>query len=100
MKNNSEKKQNIIAEDAQKASSAVLRKCVACGKIAQRDEFIRILTDYKTGKVIINPNNKEFGRSSYICKNIECLKLSIKKKRLKTLSDEDFNIIASVINTL
>ena len=32
----------------------------------------------------VNPNSKELGRSVYVCKNAECIKVFIKKKKLKT----------------
>ncbi len=79
---------NISPEDAKMASSGILRKCCACGKISDRNDFIRILHDHKTGEYIINPDNKHFGRSMYLCKNKECLKLANKKKRLRVLSEE------------
>ena len=99
MKNNSEKTNNSFAEDAQKASSAVLRKCCACGKISDRNEFIRILKDYKTSEVIINPNSNQFGRSLYLCKSMECIKLAQKKKKLKNLSDTQIEALTKLVIT-
>jgi len=78
--------------------SVVFRKCCACGKILDRQNLIRILKEAKTGKIIINPNNKQFGRSNYICKSEECLKLAIKKKRLKFLSEEEIGKLKNIIS--
>ena len=76
----------------------VLRKCTACGKITDRKDLIRILKNYKTSQIIINPNPNEFGRSTYICRNPECLKNAIKKKRLKNLTPENIEEINNLIN--
>ena len=85
-KNNSNNSYNCT-EGTKKVPSCVLRKCCACGKIIDRTNLIKILKDHKTGDIIINPNSKTFGRSIYLCKTEECLKLAIKKKRLKHLPE-------------
>ncbi len=58
------------------------RKCQACNIKQDRSLMIKI-TKTKDG-LKINPNSKELGRSIYVCKNIECIKKLIKKKRIKT----------------
>ena len=60
----------------------VERKCQACNIKQDRSLMIKI-TKTKDG-LKINPNSKELGRSIYVCKNIECIKKLIKKKRIKT----------------
>ncbi len=60
-----------------------IRKCQGCLKLINRNELIKI-TKLQDGKIKINPTDKELGRSVYVCKNAECIKLFIKKKRLKT----------------
>ncbi len=42
--------------------------------------MIRILKEYCSKKVILNPDSIHFGRSAYLCYNKDCLKLAIKKK--------------------
>lgn len=59
------------------------RKCQACCKIQNRDELIKIVK-LNNGELKINPNSKELGRSLYVCRNLECIKILIKKKRIKT----------------
>ena len=98
MKNNSKQNHNTQKEDVKNTSSSVMRKCCACGKITDRKDFIRIMRDYKTGKMIINPNNMQFGRSFYLCKTEECIKLAIKKKRLKSLSEKQLEKIKEYKN--
>ena len=60
---------------------ATERKCQGCNKITDRSLMIKItkLPD----KLKINPTSKELGRSIYVCKNIECIKKLIKRKRIK-----------------
>lgn len=59
------------------------RKCQACAKVLDRCDLIKI-TKLNDGTLKVNPSSKELGRSTYVCKNPECIKLFIKKKRLKT----------------
>jgi len=92
MNNNSDNNLNTI-EGTKNVPSVVLRKCCACGKILNRTELVRILKDYKTGKIIINPDTKHFGRSIYLCKDAECFKLAVKKKRLKHLMENEIEIL-------
>jgi len=86
-----------ISEGTQNVPSVILRKCCACGKVIDRKDLIRILREASTGKIIINPSNKDFGRSTYLCKNEECLKLAIKKKRFKNLSEEELEILRKLV---
>ena len=60
-----------------------LRKCVGCGKQAPRAEMIKITKDSSSGEVVINPNTKTFGRSSYLCYNQSCIEQALKKNKLK-----------------
>jgi len=61
----------------------IKRKCQGCLTLINRDELIKI-TKLPDGTLKINPNSKELGRSIYVCKNQECIKTLIKKKKLKT----------------
>lgn len=61
----------------------IKRKCQGCLKLINRDELIKI-TKLSNGILKINPTNFELGRSTYVCKNDECIKTFIKKKKLKT----------------
>ena len=61
----------------------IKRKCQSCQKLIDRNELIKI-TKLQNGALKINPTSKELGRSVYVCKNLECIKTFIKKKRLKT----------------
>ena len=59
------------------------RKCRGCEKFFNRDELVKI-TKLQDGTLKINPASNELGRSVYVCKNEDCIKKFIKKKRLKT----------------
>lgn len=63
-------------------SKKIERKCQGCNKIFDRKELIKI-TKLKDGTLKINPTSKELGRSIYVCKNPDCIKNLIKKKRIK-----------------
>ncbi len=59
------------------------RKCVSCGNFFERNTMIRVMVENKTKEVIINPYNKVFGRSAYICNKNECIKIALKKNRIE-----------------
>ncbi len=89
------KQQNnqIEGEDFFSSPSILKRKCVACNELFERNQLIRIMRVHNSQEIIINPNNKTFGRSAYICSNNECFKIACKKNRftrvLKTNIDEN-----------
>ena len=64
-----------------KSDKKFKRKCVACGEFKEKANLIKI-TKTSDNQVILNPSNKEHGRSIYICKNQECIKQAIKNKRI------------------
>ncbi|MDC2963091.1 YlxR family protein [Prochlorococcus sp. AH-736-K15] len=68
----------------------VLRRCISCRKIYDREHLIKITKDHKQGIMF----QKGMGRSAYICKSKKCYSDSkIKKKlekALKTSLEPDF----------
>lgn len=72
----------------------ILRKCAGCGISQNRDNMIKVTRCSVDKQIKINPDNKTFGRSAYLCYNIECINNVFKKKRLqkilKTNINEDF----------
>ena len=66
----------------------IKRKCLACNKMANRENLIKI-TKLSDGTIKINPTSKELGRSVYVCKNSECIKNFLKKKRIRNLKSEN-----------
>lgn len=61
----------------------VLRFCIACRIQKDRNSMHRIMTEYKSKTLILNPDKKTFGKSVYVCKNDECIKKIQKNKRFK-----------------
>ncbi len=55
------------------------RRCVACGRIADRTEFWRIVRCWPDHTVRVDEG---MGRSAYLCPQESCLKLAQHKKRL------------------
>ncbi len=45
--------------------------------------MIKILKEYSSKNIILNPDSTHFGRSAYLCYNKDCLNISIKKKKLQ-----------------
>lgn len=60
-----------------------MRKCQACKKIQDADLMHKITREHKSGRLIFNPGPKTLGRSAYMCKKSECIKLFLKKRLLK-----------------
>lgn len=77
------------------------RKCAACKKLQDADLMHKITKNFETGELFLNPNSKVLGRSVYVCKNEECIKLLIKKKRIKfALKTNDLNAVQEIENAL
>lgn len=81
----------------------VLRKCIGCFEVKNREELVKITREHKTGKIFINPNSKIFGRSVYLCYNNSCIDNSLKKNKLakflKANLDEEFKEQLKTINS-
>ncbi len=59
------------------------RKCQGCKELKDADSMYKITKEYKSNDIYFNPNSKILGRSAYVCKNNNCIKLMLKKKTLK-----------------
>lgn len=58
-----------------------MRQCIGCGTQKSKNELIRIIkTD--EGKVILDKSGRKNGRGAYLCDDIKCLEITIKKKGL------------------
>ncbi|MBR1753535.1 YlxR family protein [bacterium] len=72
----------------------IKRVCVACRKLKNRDELIKITKTHDTNNLVINPNSKTFGKSAYLCYNKSCIIEAFKKRKLekslKTSLTEEF----------
>lgn len=56
------------------------RRCVACGRLAERTEFWRIVRCWPDRTIRVDQG---MGRSAYLCPTPDCLKLARQKKCLE-----------------
>ncbi len=82
------------------SQSPVLRRCIACKKVLDRQNLFRVIRDFRNGVVL----DKGMGRSAYLCPNETCLEEAWKRKRLqKSLRCEVqlsvFNLLRKRLNT-
>lgn len=59
--------------------NTVLRRCVACKKLLDRQQLLRVVRDHQDGVVLTHG----MGRSAYLCPNEYCLEEARKRKRLQ-----------------
>ena len=57
--------------------------CVSCRTMRPIGELIRFVRDFDTDEVMMDADKKRFGRGAYICQNLECIRLAVKKKGLE-----------------
>ncbi|WP_320663791.1 YlxR family protein [Prochlorococcus sp. MIT 1223] len=57
----------------------VLRRCVACRKVIDRNQLFKVTKDHKDGVVL----EGGMGRSAYICPNETCLEEAWRRKRIE-----------------
>ncbi|MBE9222222.1 YlxR family protein [Cyanobacterium stanieri LEGE 03274] len=55
------------------------RRCVSCGLISSKHDFIRVVRNFPSHHITINQG---MGRSAYVCPRLECITIAQKKKRL------------------
>ena len=73
-------------------SRDVIRKCVGCGELKTRDNMIKITKEHSSDNVIVNPDSKTFGRSTYLCYNQNCIEQALKKKKLNKILKTNIDI--------
>jgi len=57
------------------------RSCAACRQVRTKAELIRIVRT-PLGEVCLDLTGKMAGRGAYLCRNVECLNVALKQKRL------------------
>ena len=57
----------------------VLRRCVTCRQLLDRQQFWRVIRDHQEGVVL----DEGMGRSAYLCPNEACLEEALRRKRLQ-----------------
>lgn len=78
-----------------------LRKCTGCGQMKEKRELVRVVRS-KEGEVSLDLTGKKPGRGAYLCRDIECLKMCRKAKRIEralecTISPELYDIMEEEI---
>ncbi|MBR2715027.1 MAG: YlxR family protein [Ruminococcus sp.] len=63
-----------------------MRKCTGCGQMKDKRELVRVVRS-KEGEISLDLVGKKPGRGAYICKDVECLQLSRKAKRIERALD-------------
>ena len=58
-----------------------MRTCIGCNNAKPKKELIRIVKS-SDGEVLIDFTGKKNGRGAYVCRDISCLEMAIKTKRL------------------
>ncbi|MEG1863322.1 MAG: YlxR family protein [Oscillospiraceae bacterium] len=58
------------------------RKCLGCNISKDKKDLIRVVRSSE-GEISIDLTGKKSGRGAYICKDVACLKLVKKAKRLE-----------------
>ena len=58
-----------------------MRTCIGCNNAKPKKELIRIVKS-SDGEVSIDFTGKKNGRGAYACRDISCLEMAIKTKRL------------------
>ena len=59
-----------------------MRQCIGCGEMRPKRELIRVVKP-KEGDVSLDMTGRLPGRGAYICRNVECLRLAQKNRRLE-----------------
>ncbi len=57
----------------------ILRRCIACRKLLDRKQLLKVTRDHQNGVVL----EGGMGRSAYLCPNEACLEESYRRKRLQ-----------------
>ncbi|MED5263527.1 MAG: YlxR family protein [Cyanobacteriota bacterium] len=57
----------------------VLRRCVTCRQLLDRQQLWRVIRDHQEGVVL----DEGMGRSAYLCTNEACLEEALRRKRLQ-----------------
>ena len=57
----------------------VLRRCVTCRQLLDRQQLWRLIRDHQEGVVL----DEGMGRSAYLCPNEACLEEALRRKRLQ-----------------
>lgn len=79
----------------------ILRKCIACGQMQQKQMLIRIVKF--DGRIFVDESGRQNGRGCYICKTAECYAAALKKRRIdrafsQKISDDIYTDLKEICN--
>jgi len=82
------------------SQSPILRKCVACKKVLDRNCLLKVTKDFQNGVVL----SGGMGRSAYLCPTESCFEEALKRKRLQKalrcdIHSSVFNMLQKQLNT-
>lgn len=64
-----------------------MRMCTGCGEMKPKKELVRVVkapsNGEQEGKISLDLTGRKPGRGAYVCRNVECLKLARKARRLE-----------------
>ena len=66
------------------------RRCIGCNVQKDKRELIRIVRN-REGEISVDLTGKKPGRGAYICRDVNCLKLARKGKRLEKAFDAEIS---------
>lgn len=67
-----------------------LRRCIACSQMKPKGQLLRVVKS-DDGKIDVDELSKLPGRGGYLCKNKDCLKYAISKKRFEKVFKTSLN---------
>ena len=59
-----------------------MRQCVGCGEMKAKKELVRVIKTPE-GKVVLDTTGRKNGRGAYVCSNLQCLEIAVKRKGLE-----------------
>ena len=59
-----------------------MRKCIGCGHMIGKKGAVRVVRS-KEGEISVDLTGKKAGRGAYICRDLACLELAVKGRKLE-----------------
>ena len=56
-----------------------MRQCCGCNEMKQKSELVRVVKSPE-GEISLDLSGRKNGRGAYICKNLDCFTMAVKKK--------------------
>ena len=56
-----------------------MRQCCGCNEMKTKSELVRVVKSPE-GEISLDLSSRKNGRGAYICKNLDCFNMAIKKK--------------------